>query len=272
MRIRLFNDKSGEPRIYSYTIDRNRPQRDESRRKGLNGAWHLHWPGNSFHVEWVLSRTSHVGLGIEFDSGSDDQVTWQIGVPFVGCLFFGVARATRLLRLLRLDWPRVRSKPSRDWSRSLGVSWHHGALWIYPWVNAGEWNRGHRSWFSINPANILFGRQKYSEGPRESHEATLVMPEGEYLLRVELYTASWKRPRWPKVITVHRANVEVLTKGGAPVPGKGENDYDLDDDAIFEMSCPAETVAAAVEQLRASVMRDRERYGGAEWRPEVKRG
>ena len=263
MRIRLFKDESGEPRVYAYSINLNRPGDG-----GLYRSWYLNWPGNSLRVEWSPGRTSLIGLGITFAVTSEYNTRWWIGVPFIGFVSFRVARTRRLLRLLRLDWPQVRDKPMRDWERALKASWHDGALWIDPWVHPTHWSRGYRGSFSINPRNILFGRPKYSEGPRETHDAALIMPEGEYPLRVELYTASWKRPRWPKPKTINRAEVEVLTKGGVPVPGKGENDYDLDDDATYGMTCPAETVEAAVEQLRASVLRDRVRHGGRGWRPE----
>lgn len=261
MRIRLFKDERGEPRVRSFSI-----RYKES--KGHHAAWWLYWPGNHLRIEWVIGRNSHIGAGVTFNATADPEtVHWWVGVPFLFWVHFGVARATRLLRLLRLDWSTIREKPLRDWERSLQASWHHGALWIDPWVHPTHWSRGYRSSFSIDPRNILFGRQKYSEGPREVHEATLALPEGEYPLRVELYTASWTRPRWPKPRTIRRADVEVLVKSGVPVPGKGESEYDLDDDATFGMTCPAETVEAAVEQLRASTLRDRVRHGGDGWRP-----
>jgi hypothetical protein len=119
MRIRLFKDKSGEPRIYSYSINRNWPKEDGGKRKGLHGSWYLNWPGSSFRVEWSLGPTSLVGLGITFNADADYNVSWWIGLPFIGYMSFGVAKARRLLRLLRLDWPQVRDKPMRDWVRSL---------------------------------------------------------------------------------------------------------------------------------------------------------
>lgn len=57
-----------------------------------------------------------------------------------------------------------------------------------------------------------------------------------------------------------------------PVPGKGENSWDCDDDAIHSSHGPHSTVHQAVAALVASVYRDRTRYGsGPEWQPTAAR-
>ena len=53
-----------------------------------------------------------------------------------------------------------------------------------------------------------------------------------------------------------------------PVPGKGENSWDCDDDAIHSSHGPHSTVHQAVAALVASGYRERTRYGsGPEWLP-----
>jgi hypothetical protein len=52
-----------------------------------------------------------------------------------------------------------------------------------------------------------------------------------------------------------------------PVPGKGENAWDMEDDAIHSMGCVANSVDDAIIKLLNSVNRDRVRYGGAHWVP-----
>jgi hypothetical protein len=66
---------------------------------------------------------------------------------------------------------------------------------------------------------------------------------------------------------MRRANLDI--ERGVPTPGKGENSWDCGQDATYGLTCPASTVEEALASLRASVMRDRERYGGKDWKPEA---
>lgn len=255
-------DDEKEPRIYTHGI--NYSFRD------YGGTWPKHagvWLWLRFprleqtlHLEWVFFKRDG-GVSARFDTSDEEDIKLSIGIPFVITLYVGVARAKWVLRLLGLEWEQVREKPHRDWSRSLAVKWHNGALWVDPWVSPDEWSRSHRSTFSINPANILLGKKVYSERVDGVFETQLFMPEGAYPLEVKLYTAYWKRSRWPRIDRVDRANVLVLSEGGVPIPGKGESAWDMDDDAIFEITCHAATVGDAVAHLRESVERTRRRYG-----------
>lgn len=49
----------------------------------------------------------------------------------------------------------------------------------------------------------------------------------------------------------------------------GDNDWDLEDDAIFSGTYPAATVEDALSAVRASVMRQRQRNGGIGWIPDA---
>lgn len=258
-------DDEKESRIHTHGI--NYSLRD------YGGTWPKHagvWLWLRFprlvqtlHLEWVFFERAG-GASIKFDTTDEEDIKFSIAIPFVVTLYFGVASAKWVLRLLGLEWEQVREKPHRDWSRSLAVSWHSGALWIDPWVSPYEWNRNYRSTFSINPANILLGRRVYSERVDGEFESHLFMPEGAYPLTVKLFTGYWKRPRWPRVESRGMANVLVMTEGGVPIPGKGESAWDLDDDAIFELNCTAATVGDAVAHLRESVERTRRQYGWPE--------
>lgn len=262
MRIRLFPDSNGEPRLYSHSTNYNR--RDKKPRRSPHGAWWLYWPGNSFRVEWVVRPGMRGGIWLAFDSADDMEISFGFGIPLLVTLYMGIGRFDRLMRLLGLTWPQVRGKRHRDWKRELSARWHNGALWLCLWDNPDESSRDDRQ-YCIDPANILFGRRKYSTSPKETHTASLTLPEGTYPLTVSLYTATWKRPRWPRAVSIQRADIDA-GKRGIPTPGKGENAWDCDDDATFGMTCPATSVEEAVEMLRASILRDRERYGGPGWR------
>lgn len=262
LRHHWLQDEEGEARVFTHAI--NYSKRDYKGTWPKHGAAWLYFRfprlEQTLHFSWNIFGRS-VGAGIKFDTTDEEDIKFWIGIPFLTTLWFGINHAKWVLRLLRIEWSQVRDKPSRDWSRSLEFRWHSGALWIDPWVSSDEWSSKHRSTFSINPANILLGRQRYSETDRVKYGASIVMPEGEYPLEVELYTARWKRPRWPQVKSRPMADVEVLPKSGIPIPGKGENSWDLDDDAIFGMSCRASTVEEAIASLRRDVERTRDNYG-----------
>jgi hypothetical protein len=54
---------------------------------------------------------------------------------------------------------------------------------------------------------------------------------------------------------------------GLPVPGKGENSYDCDEDAVFGGSIPARNADEACGRIVGSVMHDRARRAGPGWTP-----
>ena len=93
------------------------------------------------------------------------------------------------------------------------------------------------------------------------------MPEGNYPCEVTMTKCTWERSRWPfsrKVLT--RAEVE--PEVAVPVPGKGENPWDVDDSGISSSTSPARSVADAIGQFVASALRVRAAYAGPGWVPD----
>ncbi len=258
----------GRWRVYSYRTHFERGYTRHWHLYGRDEAGKLERSINDFSLSAYRIRGWRLTASVRIEDGaigSNAELSFYFALPFLGQLFFSIGRAAWLVRMTGLEYVIGKSKYG-DSERIIEFSWHNSAITIALW---GHEDRHWGTWRYkyIDLRNKLLGRAKYSEGPRETHEAVLTMPEAEYPLKVELYTATWKRRRWPRVKSIQRADVTVLAKGGVPFPGKGENDWDLDDDAVFEMTCPAATVEEAVEVLRASVVRDRKRYGGSEWRP-----
>ena len=124
-----------------------------------------------------------------------------------------------------------------------------------------------------NYRDWLFGRAIYSEGRRNASlghlpaKQTISLPEGEYELQIETYTSYWHRPRSPFVKAIERVNIHPLIP--VPIPGKGENSYDLDDDAIYDSIEPRKgrTVEKIAEDFRDSILDRRERYASRTWVP-----
>lgn len=215
------------------------------------------------HAEWVVF-TRHFHFNFDLGGRGDDDM---LGVS-VACGLFAfwlIINPPRLhARLLKFF--RVEDYEDRTFS----LSFHDRALYWNLWTPSMEWDKkkhGRRQG-AFDPLDFIFGRTKYSEIPISEHVVEIPMPEGPYKATVKMAEARWRRPRWPFIWTrLRRAEVTPLMP--IPFPGKGENSWDCGEDATHSMTCGAETVDEAIGKMVASVMRDRRRNGGENWRPQA---
>lgn len=198
-------------------------------------------------VEWLIP--SHF-FGAEF-SIDEMESEWKIGVH---TLLFSLWVHGRI---------RPRASRSAEWSFSV----HDGQLWIKWGADPDAWSSDDPWWqrFSIDPMTIVFGKVKHSKTSIYKTEVLIPLPEGDYIAECELFESRWTRPRWPFTRRLRRVELEL--KEPIPIPGKGENSWDIEDDAIFGSVFPAKTVAEAVNGIRESVMNTRERYASRDWLP-----
>lgn len=156
-----------------------------------------------------------------------------------------------------------------DRERELSFRIDGDTLWWRVWANPNEWRRGRPRWRDGNfdVSDFLLGRTKYEKQVIEARDVVIPMPEGAYPAKAELELCTWTRRRfgWPAKRVV-RAQIEV--EGGIPHPGKGENAWDCGDDATYAITTPADTIEEGISKFVHSVLRDRTRYGGANWSPE----
>lgn len=131
----------------------------------------------------------------------------------------------------------------------------------------GDHRRALAGWeFTIAPLDTLLGSRRATFQTTGTVRAVVPMPEGAYPCTVTLHDALSRRPRWPwRKQRWPSADVELDTP--IPVPGKGENAWDIDDDALHSHHGPAADVAAALASVTESALRDRERYATLEWAP-----
>ena len=195
---------------------------------------------------------------VEFDE-EDALIRFGCAVPY---LFLSVG----------LAWPRRWIPRGGEFGGDITVfkfSINDGSLRWQFWRDDMGWSSDTPKWRDghFNPMDFIFGHKKYSEDVLETVPVSVVMPEKAYPGTVKLLQSKWKRPRAWWTSTMRRADIDV--PGGVPFPGKGENSWDCGEDAAFSMTCPATTAQEAVETFRQSVERDRKRYGGNGWLPEV---
>ena len=207
--------------------------------------------GPTFTAEWQIPTTFwHAKL--ELGDGEHD-----LSVD-LACGLFALWLGAN--RILPPAW-RVRE-------RRIGVSCHDGTAHISLWENPNEWRRSDPRWmrFSVTPLDILLGKHVYRTRELADGSAVIPLPEAAYPARITISEATWTRPRWPWPRRIIRAEVEV--DGGIPVPGKGENSWDIDDDAIYSLTTPAASLPEAVAAMVRSVLESRLRHGGSMgWRP-----
>lgn len=115
-----------------------------------------------------------------------------------------------------------------------------------------------------HPRDRLFGRLECTTTTGESIDALVPMPEGNYPAIITREVRVWKRARWPWPSRT-RVDFRIDIPAGIPVPGKGENSWDCEDDAIFGTG--GWSVYDAIGNAVRSAHRQRELYGGKNWRP-----
>lgn len=122
-----------------------------------------------------------------------------------------------------------------------------------------------------NLKDIVLGQPVYTpaEGPAELR--TIYLAEGPYVLSLRKSESTWKRPRWPVTKRSRSYEWSVVSnpegRMGLPVPGKGENSYDCEEDAISGGSIAAHSVDDAAGKIIGTVMRDRTRRASPAWTP-----
>lgn len=147
---------------------------------------------------------------------------------------------------------------TRNW-RDTGIEWHHEFIWLNFYHDDDGWAKDWKGLhLTIAPLDLLLGRKQYTDRVFETERAVIPMPEGAYPATIKFHERTAKRPRW-----FRDRYVTASIKPDAPIgiPGKGENSWDCDDDAIFELSCGASTVPAAVASVVESALRTRDKYG-----------
>jgi hypothetical protein len=197
-------------------------------------------------LEWSIQTSLlHVGYALQYDN--DKQL-------YFGCGLFSV-------------WLKFKGKFVSKPERHIELAWYGGGLHWSIWTPINEWTRGTPKWRdgSWYPLDTLLGKQRYGHRVLSKETITVSLPEGDYPCKVELFESRWKRDRWPRVKILLRAEIEPDTP--IPVPGKGDNSWDCDDDAAYSMTCQAATAQEAADKLKESILSQRLKYGGENWEP-----
>jgi hypothetical protein len=263
-----------ESPIWAYLrpLDRDRPlwragralwrRRRGGRTNPRNGhRWDL-----ELGAEWSLLTRGH-GLGWQLKvgtAGSERDLALALYASRLGSLWLHTSG------LLPEHW-LVPGYESRVVGAQLHATdstghWDHAKARIQIWAPRDSWSRDapwHRTEHTIGISNLL-GRAHHTTSIVDDGVCTVPMPERNY---PATYETTRHVTTWPtRLGRLRPARVTYSTKVTPgvpiPVPGKGENSWDLDDDAIHSSSSGGRSVTDAIASLVSSALAKRERYGG----------
>lgn len=220
----------------------------------------------SVRAEWSLwSRLRILGVALDLAQGDDTVV--QIGLHFWWAhvwLSFDYWKWQQWLS------NKIRRRDQKYGNgRALGLELGSDlTLRLSLWEDPMEWRKVDPAWWklSINLPDFFLGQPAYSERNLRTERISVPMPEGIYNGTARFFESTWKRSRWPWPTRMVRADIKMDVPVG--VPGKGENSWDLDDDAVFSMTTQATNATEAAAAIFNSVMRTRSKYGSKDWLPQ----
>lgn len=218
-------------------------------------------------AEWVALRQEGFGWGWSFKWGTNaSETTPDIGLYF-GRWFVLWLHAGHVLPWSWLERQRPDGRTDYD-SRKFGfridashVEW---SVWENEMCSSSSdpwWMRGYHTW-----RGLAFGRVATVSRTVDGGVCVVPMPERGYV-------ASWERVEHRNEYQGRLGKLRDRLLGAPvhdsftvrpgqpiPVPGKGENSWDLGDDAIYSAS--GHTLDDAIANLVKSALRLRRSYGG----------
>lgn len=230
-----------------------------------HGFWHGRarlWFGGrrSTGIEWVHGDID-AAITARLDQ-SEGKVQFHVAVP--GIKYFVDYEGIPSSVFNRLP---MKVGECYGYEREVGLRVHDGKLWWSLWRDPMYWSSRNPKWMegSLDVVKILLGETNYKRTTIEERDVSIPMPEKAYPAKAKLEVATWIRPRWPwGPFSKHGTYVSVDIPGGIGIPGKGENDWDIGDDALFGLSAKARTIEDGIGQVVASALATRRRHG---WSP-----
>jgi hypothetical protein len=228
----------------------------------------------SLRFSWNLWSNFHHFVPVKVDP-DEGRLTASIGfAPFA--FWFSVENyaLVKAIALQRTTTHGTRSEP-----REIRIALHDGKFWWTFWTNPDEW-KSTDPWYrrgSFDFADLFFGEMSVTKEVVKGPEiVSIPMPEGSYAAKSTIECITYGRPRWFSERKT-MASVTMDPREGAafkpiPIPGKGENSYDCDEDALYSTSSMVDddaTHADAIAEVVRSVLKTRWKRGGKNWQPEA---
>lgn len=245
-------------------------------------AWFTFKPFGKMRIEWSFFGR-HITTALWFSFAAEEE-----DLEFHAAFFrlFSIWLSFSDVPILH----QLLNEVSSGYGYQTGVRFFNNAVWVdvcmndqwgsrpIKWINnlpgfggrAGMTYKDHNHWhgFQVNfhYLNFLLGSERHSERligepverMLELHPDTTWLGRS-YSLTIQMKEHSWKRPRW--FTTTRRIRADVKCNPPIPIPGKGESEWDLDDDALHGGLFTALSPEEAVQAVKRSVIETREKYG-----------
>lgn len=117
---------------------------------------------------------------------------------------------------------------------------------------------------------VLFGRSDVQRRELRRETRQLIMPEGQYAAHCVVSHYVRTRPRWPwPPLRRSWYNAKIDFEPPVPIPGKGESDYDCDDDATYSLSTEMDngSLTDTLNAFAIETLRTRQHRGDLDWMP-----
>jgi hypothetical protein len=255
---------------------------DDGKKGWRNGrAWWSFFHGwLKLRAEWSLFGHSSTAIGFDLAADEED-FQGHLAIYRLFSIWLTVERFEPLHRYFR--------SVSLGYGYETSIKWHSGSLWVHVLYNE-MWGAGSvdrwwiLGWVSVWKASrykdypdggfyicfdfdrMIFGSRKLDR-EKIGEPVTAEIPiEPDNRMGFH-YFATFQKQRWTryrghfpwwKTVT---DEIEVETKDPPLHAGKGENDWDLDDDGIFGVTFNCTTVEEAIAKYQESVYEDRKKYG-----------
>lgn len=252
-----------EPFLYTYFIKDHKLPKWRAGRYYINIGQYRKGRRRSLHFEWTSGLHSWLGLRLQWGGMEQD---FQV--------MLGLGLAT--LWITPEDWTTWEHHLPHYNSHATGIMYYSGAITVDIWAPENDFSgTGRKRNYYIRPLDRLkdkiLGKRKYSTEVISEYKETLSFLEGEniveYPVVISMEIATWKRPRWWPM-KLYRPEIKMQI----PVPGKGENSWDIDEDCIYDSTLAGRktpyTIEEVLKQETEYIMKERLRHGGLNWKPE----
>lgn len=219
--------------------------------------WWLHWGRTIWHYEGYLFKNArHNSIGLDL-GGDENDITIHMGIKGLFKFYLGVENFFPRKVMNKLFGYSTRNYGISLFEEYISIEFHRDDMGY-----AKGWRGYHKM---IDWKTILFGKQKYEKKEIRRYLNYVKMPEGNYPCEVIHTEATWTRPRLVKPIKATR--FEIILDNPIPEPGKGENAWDIDDDALVSGTYEAEDLQEALNKCANSVIKIRVKRAGENWIP-----
>lgn len=219
--------------------------------------WWLHWGRACWNYEGYLfkgAKHNHIGINL---GGDENDFTFFCGIYGLFNFYFGVEGLIPRKLMQKLFGYYTRHYEVSLFEEYISVEFHRDDC---GWAKG--WKGFHKM---IDWKKIIFGKQTYGKRNISTERAYIEMPEGRYPATIEIFESTWTRKRFIKPVKLIR--YDITPDIPIPEPGKGENSWDIDDDALYSITLLADSLEEALRETAKSVMKTRKKRASENWVP-----